>query len=75
MVRGEVCNRSGRDFTAVALRIVLFNKNIALANFVVVLNGFPSGTTKRFEKEAEELDYDEVAKLINRYDVLVESAY
>ena len=75
MVCGEVKNSSGRNYNALAIRIILFNKNIPLANMVIVINGFSNGAIKRFEKEAEELDYEQVAKHITRYELYTESAY
>ncbi len=75
IVKGEVSNRSGKNFNAVAIRVVVFNKNIPLANFVVIVNGLLSNQTKSFEKAAEDLEYDQVYKNITRFEVLTESAY
>lgn len=75
IVRAAVHNASGRDFGAVAIRVILFNRNIPLASFIVAVNGFTNGSTKSFEKEAEDLDYEQVAKHITRHEVFVESAY
>lgn len=55
IVRGAVHNASGRDFGAVAIRVILFNRNIPLASFIVAVNGFTNGSTKSFEKEAKVL--------------------
>jgi len=75
VVKGEITNRAGRHYSAVASRIVLFIKNIPIANTVFVVNGLPNGATKTFEKSIEDLDYDQVAKDITRYDVYPESVY
>jgi hypothetical protein len=75
IVKGEVSNRSGKNYNAVAIRVVVFNKNIPLANFVIIVNGLQSNQTKSFEKAAEDLEYDQVFKNITRYEVLTESAY
>jgi hypothetical protein len=75
VIRGEIKNNSGRNYNAVALRVVLFSKNIPMVNTVIVVNGLPNGVSKGFEKYVEEIDYDQVAKQINRHEVLTESAY
>ncbi|MBM3249406.1 MAG: hypothetical protein FJZ09_00960 [Candidatus Omnitrophica bacterium] len=74
-VKGEIENRSGRNYSAVAVRIVLFVKNIPVANLVLVVNGLGTGRTKGFEKILEELEYDKIAQDINRHEIYVESAY
>lgn len=75
VIRGEVKNNSGRDYNAVAIRILLFNKNILLLNTIIVVNGLPNGFTKDFYKQIEELEYHRVANLITRYEIYTESAY
>lgn len=75
IVKGEVSNHSGKNFNALAIRVVVFNKNIPLANFVIIVNGLMSNQTKSFEKAAEELEYDQVYKNITRFEVVTESAY
>jgi len=75
VVRGDVENRSGRNYSAIAIRIVLFVKNIPVANVVTVVNGLPNSATKGFEKQIEDLDFTQVGKDINRYDLYVENAY
>jgi hypothetical protein len=75
VVKGEIENRSGRNYSAVAVRIVLFVRNIPVANVVAVVNGLGMGRTKGFEKVLEELEYDKIARDINRYEVYVETAY
>ena len=75
VVRGDVENGTGRNYNAVAIRIVLFIKNIPVVNTVTVVNGLSMGRTKGFEKIVEDLDYNLVGKDINRYEVYAESAY
>lgn len=74
-VKGEVTNNAGRPFSAVAVRIVLFINNITIANVVFTLNGVPNGANKEFEMLVPDLDYDQVAKDINRFEVYTESTY
>jgi len=75
IVQGELENYTGSNFSAVAVRMVIFNKNIPMANFVFVVNSVPCNQSKFFEKNVEDLDYDQVHDLISRYDIYVESAY
>jgi hypothetical protein len=75
MVRGDIENRSGRNYNAVAIRIILFINNIPIANTVAVVNGLPNTATKGFEKQLDELDFTQVGKDINRYEVFAEQAY
>ena len=75
VVRGDLENRTGRNYSAAAIRIVLFVKNIPIANVVTVVNGLPNNATKSFEKAIEELDFTQVGKDINRYELCIENAY
>jgi len=75
LVKGDIENRSGRNYAAVAIRIVLFNKNIPLSSTVTVVNGLPNGVSRTFEKRIEELEYNKVAHDITRHEIFVENAY
>lgn len=75
IVKGEIENNSSTHYSAVAARIVLFIKNIPIANTVVVINNVPAGATKTFEKRVEDLDYDQVQADISRNEIYTESAY
>ncbi|MCX5704991.1 MAG: FxLYD domain-containing protein [Candidatus Omnitrophica bacterium] len=75
VVRGEVENRSGRNYNAMAIRIILFKKSIVIASTVTVVNGLLAGKTKNFEKTLEDLDYTVIFKDITRWEIIVESTY
>ncbi|MFH0855934.1 MAG: hypothetical protein V1869_05455 [Candidatus Omnitrophota bacterium] len=75
VIRGEIVNKSDKNYSSISLRIVLFVKNISIASVVVLVNGISSGASKVFEKNVEDLEYDAIAKDITRYEVYVESAY
>ena len=75
VVKGEVTNNSGRSYNSVAVRVILFIKNISIANVVFTINGLLNGGNKEFEKVIEDLEYDHVAKDITRYEIYTESAY
>ena len=75
VVRGEISNNSGRSYNAVAVRLVIFIKNIAIANVVFTINGLLKGANREFEKIIDDLEYEQVAKDITRYEIYTESAY
>ena len=75
VVRGEIENKSGKNYNAVAIRIILFIKSTPIANSVLVVNGLFNGMTKSFDKYIEGLRYDKVGKDIDRQELYVESTY
>jgi len=75
VVKGEVINKTGRNYTSVAIRVIFFMKNISVVNIVLSINGLTSNATKVFEKSIEDLDFDSVAKDITNYEIYTESAY
>lgn len=75
VIRGEAFNNSGRDLNAVAIRIILFKRNIPMLSTVIVVNGLPTGRSKNFEKRIEDLEYEQVLKQITRYEIYPESMY
>ena len=75
VVKGEVINNAEKSYSTVAVRIILYMKSISVANVVFTINGLSAGSVKAFEKTIEELDYTEVGKSINRYDIYTETAF
>lgn len=75
MVKGEVQNESGRDYSAVSFRVVLFIRTVAVANMVFVINGMRNGQTRPFEVQIGELEYSKIASDITKIDTYVESGY
>ena len=75
VIKGEVTNKTGRNYTSLAIRVIFFKKNISVVNIVLSLNGLPSNPTKVFEKNVEDLEFDAVAKDITNYEIYTESAY
>ncbi len=75
VVKGEVTNNSSISYSAVAVRIILFIRNITVANEVFTINGLPKGANKEFEKIIEGLEYSHIAKDITRYEMYTESVY
>ncbi len=75
VIKGEVTNKTGRNYTSIAIRVIFFMKNIPVINIVLPVNGLSSNATKVFEKNVEELVFDAVAKDITNYEIYTESAY
>ena len=75
VVKGEVTNNSDKSYSTVAVRVILFKKNVTIANVVLTVNGLPAGATKAFKKTIDDLEYDQVGKDINRYDIYTETAF
>ncbi len=75
LISGEVKNGSGRNYNAIAVRIILFHKQIPLVNVVVLINGLVNGQTKHFQKSVEEISYDQMSPQITRYEAVTDSAY
>lgn len=75
VVRGEIVNKTSRTFNSVAVRVILFVKNIAIANMVILINGLASGGSRAFEAKVPDLEYDSIAKEISRYEIYTDSAY
>jgi len=75
VVTGEITNNSDKSYSTVAVRIVLFKKNVTVANVIFTVNGLPAGASKAFKKTIEDLEYEQVGKDINRYDIYTETAF
>jgi len=75
VVRGEIVNNTGRNFSAVVFRAVLFARTIPIANVIIIINGFMNGQARTFEKRVEELVYEKVKNDISKCEIYPESAY
>ena len=75
VVTGEITNNSDKSYSTVAVRIVLFKKNVTVASVIFTVNGLPAGASKAFKKTIEDLEYEQVGKDINRYDIYTETAF
>jgi hypothetical protein len=75
VVKGEVTNNSDKSYSTVAVRIILFKKNVTVANVIFTIHGLNAGSTRAFRKTIEELDYRQVGKDITRYDIYTETAF
>lgn len=75
VVTGEIVNDTEKSFSTVGVRIILYVNNISVANLVFTINGLACRASKSFEKIIEELDYMQIGKNINRYDIYTETAF
>ena len=75
VVKGEVTNKTGRNFISVAIRVIFFIRSIPVINIVLSINGLINNRTKIFEKRIEDLEYEAIAKDVTRYEIYTESAY
>lgn len=74
-VKGEISNPADKDYNTVAVRIILFVKNVIVANTVFVVNGISKGATKAFERSMEDLEYSQIGKDITRFGIYTESCF
>lgn len=75
ILRGELTNDSGKSYNAVAVRVMLFVKNIITVNEVFLINDLPSGITKAFERHIYDLPLGQSVNDITRYELFTENCY
>ncbi len=75
MLKGEVTNASGKGYSAVSFRAVLFARTIPIANIAFVINGLGIGQTRMFEVQIGELEFEKIGKDITKFDLYAESGY
>ena len=74
-IKGEVTNNSGKSYNTVVVRIVLFIKNMPVVNEVFVINGLLKGSTRAFERNIYELNPNQTAEDILRYEIFTDNYY
>jgi len=75
LIKGEITNNSGKSYNSVAVRIVLFIKNMSIVNQVFVINDLLKGSTKAFERNIYELKPNQTVEDILRFEIFTESCY
>ncbi len=55
LLKGEIANEAGKYYTTVAVRVILFIRNIIVVNEVFLINDLPNGSTKVFERHIYDL--------------------
>ena len=74
-LKGEVSNDTGKSYTSVAVRIMLFVKNVITVNEVFLVHDLPAGATKAFERHIYDLLLGQSFDDITRYELFTENCY
>jgi len=74
VITGEITNRSGKDYSAVVFKVVLFIREKPVGHAMMTINGFSSGETKVFTKLVREADFRHITQSA-RCEIIAESAY
>jgi hypothetical protein len=75
LLKGEIRNDSGKSYTTVAVRVILFIKNVIVVNEVFLLNDLPNGAGKAFERHIYDLKPEQSINDITRYELFTENCY
>ena len=75
VMKGEITNGTSKDYSTVAVRVILFIKNIPVINEVFLINDLPKGSTKAFERNVYELKPNQVLDNITRYEIFTDNCY
>ncbi|MDD5167154.1 MAG: hypothetical protein PHQ57_07215 [Candidatus Omnitrophica bacterium] len=74
-IMGDITNRTGRDYTSVVFKILLFGiSKTPIGNTLMTINGFTKGQTRIFEKPIVGVKYRDIEK-ITRWEICVENGY
>lgn len=73
-VAGEITNKTGKDYSAVVFRIIVFVREKPVGHVMMTLNGFSNGETKMFEKLVREVEFRKITQSA-RCEIIAESAY
>ena len=75
VMKGEITNGTSSHYSTVAVRVILFVRNIPAVNEVFVINDLAKGATKAFERHIYELKPNEVFDNITRYEIFTDNCY
>jgi len=75
ILKGEITNGSGKSYNTVAVRIMLFVKNVISVNEVFLVNDLPHGVTKAFERHIYDLLPGQSFDDITHYELFTENCY
>jgi hypothetical protein len=75
MLKGEITNESGKSYNTVAVRVMLFVRNVIMVNEVFLINDLPHGATKGFGRHVYDLRSDQAMEDITRNELFVENCY
>ena len=74
-LKGEITNGSNKSYNSVAVRVMLFIKNVITINEVFLINDLPHGATKAFERHIYDLLPGQTMEDITRYELFTENCY
>jgi hypothetical protein len=74
-LRGEITNNSAKSYNTVAIRFMLFVRNVIATNEVFLINDLPKGATKAFERHIYDLALGQSFDDITRYEIFTENCY
>jgi hypothetical protein len=74
VVTGEITNKTGKDYSAVVFRVIVFIREKPMGHTMMTLNGFSNGETKMFAKLVREVDFRKITQSA-RCEIIAESAY
>ena len=75
ILKGEVSNDSGKSYNSVAVRVMLFVKNVITVNEVFLVNDLVHGATKAFERHIYDLLPGQSFDDITHYELFTENCY
>ncbi len=75
ILKGEINNDSGKSYTTVAVRLILFVRNTIAVNEVFLVNDLPNGSTRGFERHVYDLSPGASMEDITRYELFTENCY
>jgi hypothetical protein len=75
ILKGEISNDSGKPYTTVAVRAMLFVNNVIAVNEVFLIHDLPNGATKSFERHIYDLLLGQSFDNITRYELFTENCY
>jgi hypothetical protein len=75
ILKGEITNDSGKSYNTIAVRIILFVKNVIVVNEVFPIHDMPNGTTKAFERHIYDLLPGQSLNDITRQELFTENCY
>jgi hypothetical protein len=71
----EITNGTGKAYNTVAVRIILFVKNVIVVNEVFLVNSLVNGETKVIERHVYDLQPDQSMDDVTRYELFTENCY
>ena len=71
----QVTNGNISYYSTVAVRVILFIKNIPAVNEVFVINDLAKGSTKAFERNIYDLKPNEELDDVTRYEIFTDNCY